>query len=228
MPRTYAKKSRKKNARRRPRNRRRRVNNANYMGFVSGMPKVRRAYLRYADTVSLTSTVGALGLYQFRANSVQDPDLTSTGHQPMGYDQWAALYNHYVVVGAKITIKSLATAQVAPYGAIMGCYISDDTSFPYSTPDGFIESKRGSWRTLTQQRNAVSFTTKFSSKRFFNVTDIKDNLSRLGATVSGNPSDVAIFNIWYADLNNNSTSQLAMVTIDFVVDFFEPKDMVQS
>lgn len=224
MPRRYRKKK-KYVPRRKPR-RKRRANNTNNMGYVSGMPKVRRARLRYSDTVELTSTLGGLGIYKFRANSIHDPDFDSIGHQPMGHDQWAQLYNHYVVVGAKITVKCLASATVA--AGAMGCYISDDTSVPYSTLDGFIESKRGSWRTFTHQRNAVSFHTNFSTKKFFNITDIKDNFDRLGALVGSNPLDSAMFNLYYFDLSNLTSSYKAMITIDYIVDYSEPKDMLQS
>lgn len=224
MPRRY-KRKKKYVPRRKPR-RKRRTNNANNMGFVSGMPKVRRARLRYSDTVSITSSAGGLGFYKFRANSVFDPDFDSTGHQPMGFDQWAQLYNHYIVVGAKITIKSLAGTLSS--AAAIGCYISDDTSLPYTSLDGFIEAKRGSWRTMSFQRTAISLYTNFSTKKFFNVTDVKDNFDRLGALVGENPSESAFFNIYYVDLNGDTTSVNAMVTIDYIVDFSEPKDMVQS
>ena len=44
----------------------------------------------YADTITLPAGAGA-GLstkYQFRCNSAYDPDLTSTGHQPLYYYGW--------------------------------------------------------------------------------------------------------------------------------------------
>lgn len=225
----YTNKKKKKYAPRRGTRRRHRANNTNMLGFVSGMPKVRRAHLRYADTIDLTSTVGSMAAYRFRATSLFDPDQSGTGHQPMGFDQWAQLYNHYVVVGAKISIKSLSGQSGSSISSICGCYISDDTTFPYSTSDGFIEAKRGAWRTMTHQRNTVSFYVKFSTKKFFNITDVKDNVTRVGAAVGANPTEEAYFNVWFQDLDGTtSATGRFQICIDYIADFSEPKDLVQS
>lgn len=230
MPRRYAKKrAPKRNATRHRRPRGRPANRVNNMGFVSGMPKTRRAYLRYSDsTIELESVLGGISTHKFRANSVYDPDFTSAGHQPMGYDNWALLYNHYVVVGCKISIKSVGGQTIAPTAGAMGIYISDDTALPYTTLDGFVEAKRGVYRTMTYQRNTVNMSTTFSAKKFFNVSDLKDNYTRLGATVGANPAEVAMLNVYYFDLEGNTTQQRAQVTIDYIVDFSEPKDLTQS
>jgi hypothetical protein len=50
-------------------------------------PRNWRRVLRYVDAVTLTSTSGGQAYYQFRANSLFDPDLSGSGHQPRGYDQ---------------------------------------------------------------------------------------------------------------------------------------------
>ena len=42
--------------------------------------------------------------YQFRANSIYDPDLTGTGHQPRGRDQLDLLYRRYQVYAVQVTV----------------------------------------------------------------------------------------------------------------------------
>jgi len=66
--------------------------------------------LRYAEDVNISAGI-ALGSYDFRANSIFDPNLTGIGHQPLGHDQWAVFYDHYVVLGAriKVTLTQAAT-----------------------------------------------------------------------------------------------------------------------
>lgn len=49
---------------------------------------------------------GTLLDYRFNLNSLYDPDLTSTGHQPYGYDTYATLYNRYRVFKVKAYIGS--------------------------------------------------------------------------------------------------------------------------
>ncbi len=74
---------------------------------LGGIPDQRVCRLRYCEFVKLDAT--ALGSavavqHTFNANSVYDPNQTTTGHQPMGYDEMASQYNHYVVLGSKITV----------------------------------------------------------------------------------------------------------------------------
>lgn len=54
--------------------------------------------LSYADVVGIASTTSP-GVHVFRGNSLFDPDLTGTGHQPLGFDQWSAFYQSYMVYG---------------------------------------------------------------------------------------------------------------------------------
>jgi len=51
--------------------------------------------LRYSDYFQLTTTSGAVSTYVFAANGLYDPNITGTGHQPMGFDQLLQFYNHY-------------------------------------------------------------------------------------------------------------------------------------
>jgi len=70
-------------------------------------PRNWRRVLRYADTVTLTSTVGGQAFYQFRVNSLFDPDLSGTGHQPRGFDQLcssAGPYLTYRVHGVSVRL----------------------------------------------------------------------------------------------------------------------------
>jgi len=229
MPRkTYAKKRR---PTKRPRGKRTRWTHRRrpyISNNLSGMPKTRRAILRYTDHVtSITSTLGALGSYVFRANGIYDPNYTGTGHQPMGFDQWAALYNHYVVLGAKMTVKVLPSASsTAP--CIIGTMVTDGTAVPYTTPGTFIEAKRGPYRLFKATDRVVSLVQKYSSKKQFNVTDVKDNVARIGAPVTADPTEDAMFNIWFFTMDNTTASPNLFVTIDYIVEFSEPKDMVTS
>ncbi len=46
--------------------------------------------------------------FVFSANSVYDPNVSGVGHQPRGYDQLIALYDHAVVTKCKIEIWSVS------------------------------------------------------------------------------------------------------------------------
>jgi len=58
--------------------------------------------LRYSDLGALSFTgLGTPVYHQYNLNSLYDPDRSGGGHQPLGFDQLAALYNRYRVYGCK-------------------------------------------------------------------------------------------------------------------------------
>lgn len=190
------------------------------------MPAQRIAYLRYSDTLSLTSTSGALAYNSFRANGIYDPDLTGIGHQPMGHDQWAALFNHYVVLGSKITIRACTDTAEADV-IYTGVYLADGGTVPYSSVGEIKENKKGTVSMYAPQsgKNVYS-VSKYSAKGYYNVKDVKDNLDRLGSTVNADPSEAAVFHLWIQAIGTGSLQYL--VVIDYIVLFSEPKELAQS
>lgn len=227
MPNKYKKKNTKKRTAKRSVVRKR---NFYPMGNPSGMPTTRRAYLRYSDQISITSTAGIMGSYVFRANSCHDPDYSSVGHQPMGWDQWKLLYNHYVVVGARITATVLSdTLGQSPF--VCGVYLTDGTTLPYTSWYGFKEARKGTQKLFNGgagNTRSQAVMSKFSAKNFYNVSDIKDNMDRLGALVDDNPSEVAYFAIYYQQVNSVTDTKNILITIDYIVDFSEPKNLAIS
>jgi hypothetical protein len=65
-------------------------------------PPSYRCKLRYADSISVTSTSGIPQTYVLTANGLYDPDITGTGHQPAGFDQMMVSFEHYTVLRSRI------------------------------------------------------------------------------------------------------------------------------
>ncbi len=64
--------------------------------------------MKYGQSI-LRTPLSTADSYVFRSNSIFDPDLTGTGHQPMSHDQWATFYERYYVYACavKITVVNL-------------------------------------------------------------------------------------------------------------------------
>jgi len=73
---------------------------------------------RLRTTLCYTEKVTFSGLpstdYQFRLNSLFDPNLTGTGHQPKGFDQLAAFYNRYRVYACDYHLTFVQTSNAIP------------------------------------------------------------------------------------------------------------------
>lgn len=229
MPRRYRKKQHHK--KKQLTRRHRRYKQPSYV-FASGMPTTRLAKLRYVGQPVFNSSVGLIQTWKFSANGIFDPDITGTGHQPMGFDQWSAYYNHYTVVGARCTIRCMTTPSAGSYApTLLALYLSDDTSQPFTGASGYLESKKGPFVAFGIEDTKQKFLShNFSAKKFFNVSDMKDNFDRLGALAGANPTEQAYFTLVHAPVYPGQTTQPMnlIVTLDYVVQWSEPKDMEQS
>lgn len=201
----------------------------NRIGSVTGMPQSRVTSMRYAELLNVTSTTGIVGAQVYRANSLFDPNFSLGGHQPIGYDLMTQQYNHYCVIGSKITatVTDASDSKVNPQ--VCGIVLTDEATVPYANINSYIESKKGTWRAI--QGGASRPTTVkswFSAKKFFNIKDVKDNVGRIGAGIGSNPTEGSYYVFWTATQNGTTNTFYVQFVIDYTVLWFEPKDAVES
>lgn len=201
-------------------------------GIYSGFPKNQRMLLRYTGCDALTSTLGVWDFMMIRANGCHDPDASNIGHQPLGWDQLKEYYNHYVVNSSTITATILADTSPGP-PVVAGVYLGDDTAIPYTpnTWEHLSEADRGSQKLIAYDAvSPVTCSATFSQNKFFNVKDVRDNLTRLGSIVTADPADQAIFYVYIQSMDVSSTSAkfLVRIEIEYDVSFSEPKDLASS
>lgn len=76
------------------------------------IPQMTIVTLPYVD---LRNEILALGnahrfTQQWRCTSINDPQVAVGGHQPLGHDQWAPLYNRYMVLKCEIAVRVTHTS----------------------------------------------------------------------------------------------------------------------
>lgn len=170
-------------------------------------------------------------MHQFRANSIYDPDYTGVGHQPYGRDQWVAFYNHYTVLGSKITVHFSATTTSTP--TIVGIALRDEPSAP-STYEADHEAGRYTYAYLNTRdsgRAGVTLRKTYSMKKFFKVGAGAAQAGRRFLTLTGNnPNEDALFQVTVKgqDPGADPGNVLCHVTIDYIVLMTEPKELAAS
>lgn len=233
--RPYARKSRKGTYKRR--SKRMRLYKRPSRAILTGFPNSKLVKLRYVEHFTL-DYIASIAEYRFRCNSIFDPNLTGTGHQPMGRDQWAELYQRYMVVGAKATLTYVNTSVSAQTPAYIGMKVMTDPAplaSTYSTVDELLEDKKtGRFVTIggTHNSSAIpkwySVTRKFSAKKTFAVTNAIDDPD-LGASMSTNPARQAYFVCWQASIAGNDPPLMNFkICIDYVTLVREPYPIVGS
>jgi len=195
-----------------------------------------RARLLYNETVSLTSgaTAGNIGFYAYSANGLFDPNITSTGHQAIGFDQLMALYEHYTVTAAKFTVTFVNDEN--KYAGNVGISISPDASLP-STMSATIENGLCS-RSFINTGNAGASTVANNYCQITMPVDIRQINGRQAPIVgdelyrgdsASNPTEQTYVALWVANpFSSNSMTVHAVVDIEFDAVFTEPRKLAQS
>lgn len=205
-----------------------------------GFPKnkvVKMRYVQYKQVDLTNSITGGFDGFYMWANGIHDPDVAIGGHQPMGHDQWQLFYNHYVVLGAKCKVTYASRDNVVAQPIIVGISIEDDVTSG-ATNVSTIQEYGGAKYKMFQGYTSMStksVTAHFSAKKFFNVTDMKDNQSDKGANFGANPTDGAYFRVFACTADGTSATSPAgdviigcNVEIEYIVALQEPKELPQS
>ncbi len=202
--------------------------------LTTAFPKTTAVRLLYHDIINMPYSPGTISKYFFRANGPFDPDTSIGGHQPLAFDQWGQFYNHVVVAGSRIDVTIVDSTVGQNGGGIMGgVQLSDDTSTP-TVLTTFLEQPTTRYKSGSNYNNgnmggnsAIKVSGRFSAKKFFNVTNIKDNIGRIGSTVSDTPQEEAIFTIWYSPFNQlrDLDAYIVHVKISYMCIFSEPREL---
>lgn len=185
--------------------------------------------LRYNDTAVMTSTSGSVATYVLRANDLYDPDFSSTGHQPMGFDQMMVFYNHFTVTKAKLT----ATFENYALACDAHCVIrADGDSTAMTVPTRIMElgglveviceykQTSGSSKTATLEIDVAKFQGVSRSALTADPS--------LQGSSGASPVEIVYFHIemW------NNIALSGSVVVDFILEqeayFTEPRDPTQS
>lgn len=92
--------------------------------------------MSYKDNISLNYTSGELVYHDMRLNSIYDPDVAiTTGHQPLGYDQWQVFYNKYRVFKAQVKITIVNEGETS----LRAAFVPYNSQAYPQTDDSFFE-----------------------------------------------------------------------------------------
>jgi len=190
---------------------------------------------RYSETISLTSSSVAARLsgnqYEFRLNSIYDPDLTAAGHQPYMYDQFATLYGRYRVDFVEVQIDAIVSPNTSHCITALVQGPSGGQSADGKALSALLENVRC--------KNLYALTTAVTPPRIRFSIDIakylgipreayEADLSLWGAAVGSNPSRTLFMNLATSAFAGTSETIQAVITIVFHTHLWDPVTHIQS
>lgn len=162
----------------------------------------------------------AAGVSVFAANGLFNPSITGGSEQPRGFDQVIALYDHYSVIGSRITANYVpAAASTIP--VIVGIMLSDNVTISNIIGNN-TEKRLSKWK-FCPPTESRTVSLNFSARGFFNRGTPNASDTNRG-TISANPLDEAFFHVYVASAgeNENPAAVRICVKIEFLVHFTEP------
>lgn len=190
---SYKRRSRKKRSRRR---------SARISRVPAGMlgKKFGHAF-RYVDRIVLNPGTGTTAFHTFRFNDLYDPDYTSGGHQPIGFDQLMVWYNHFTVLGGKLkaTFVSRSSGEVTG-NAIVGIQITSGPNPTILANDIYEEGKSKSAIMMNSYSSGKkTITSKCSFSKFLGQKVLQEDNN--AGTISASPNEIVYVHVWATGVN---------------------------
>jgi len=204
--------------------------------FTKGpLPLTYRSKLRYAETVAFTTgTAGVIGTTNtWLLGSLFDPNYTGTGHQPMGFDQLAALYSKYRVDSCDITLlfNTLGSTADACCAFAVGAPGVSQVALA-GTVDRATESNTVSTCVLSPSGNSRTQTVKFhvDLAKVCGLTRAQYTADdKFQALISASPALSAFLEIGVGSYSGVAAEAVScQVVIDFNASFFNRIELAQS
>lgn len=197
----------------------------------TGLPQKVMVKHKYVTTYATTIGSGLTPTYVvMNANGMYDPEVALGGHQPMYFDQYAGLYNHYTVIGSRVKFTiSNGDTQESQYSYSLVAYRDDDGNPPSSaTMEGLAEQTQGN-RLVTipgGANNIYSSSLSFSAKKTFGGS-ILGNPNLRGSATS-NPTEGQYFVLALRAGVGTGANVVITAHIEYVAIWTELKDVAQS
>ncbi len=192
-------------------------------------PNTRRVTMQYAQLLQLVTdaTPDYSTEWDFRLNSIFDPDFTGTGHQPKYHDTFATLYQKYLVHNVDITLEFYDTSAdgiivgggfgFSAFSALTAGDLAERSNIQLATM-----SNSGEQRVVLRYRISPAEALGLTRAQYLNSADT------YGATFGSNPTTVSYLRVVYSHPVSSSVSVKCLVRMAFDVQVSELKDPGQS
>lgn len=216
-----------------PRNYFRKANNSkNYSvkSFIGGRGIADQVYVKmcYVERFDFSQLLNYTSQITMKGNSLFDPNQSGTGHQPLYFDQYAALYSRYRVFGSAITVDVINNS-----GSAAIYYVVNATTDVNSFADipTLLEQPHSMSPKIVPIAARVSSRTKmYASTRQVQglaKTQIYDDVQ--SAPVTTDPNNVWYWNILFNTVDNlNGISGICIVKLVYFVEFYDRKFIAGS
>lgn len=185
---------------------------------------------KYVQRIEANPSAGSIYTYVFSANGLYDPDISGVGGQPIAFDQMTPLYDHYVVIGSKITVDFTSRNEETT-NCVVGVAIRD-TSSVSSSAEIYMENPSCKYKMLqSAQGGATSrrIVQKVSPHKWLGrskpLTD-----DDLRGTSSANPAETVDYHLFIQPFPaaGDPGPIDVLIALEYIAVWTEPKPLARS
>lgn len=183
--------------------------------------------MKYCETYTPINSTGQT-IWRVNLNSIFDPNRTGIGHQPYGHDTFATLYNRYRVIACNFVISAFSgngsTIQLAAIPANEEFIAASISEYRENPRCRFMVQTPGSvMRVMKGKVNLPSLTGRTVQQYMAD--------DRYQAQFGASPSELMVLNINSQQFDESlltATAVTYQLTLEYVVELFDPKNLGQS
>jgi len=166
---------------------------------------------------------GTTGRLSVQGNSCDDPFTSGGTGQPLGYDQWKALYKSAYIVGSKVTATFHNKANTSAMVGINKMKIPQGQT-GLGSYEYYKELPGSVSRLLSPDLDHTKITMTASTKKHLNRKDIKDEEDlKMDLVNETPPTDIFFYHIWVGSTDQSSTSDVeAVIDVEYLVLLADP------
>jgi len=184
----------------------------------------------YEPGINLTGTAGVIAQYAFSANGCYDPNVTGTGHQPMGFDTGMLYYEQCTVLASKITVRGVGNG-IQP--VVLSICLAPDTTtsaLPDIVENGLcvnkvLDGRAGGGYGTGDRIGRIALDCDVA--KYFGRPNRREivNDPNLYCTAAANPVEQVYYliNTWGQGTFTDNTACSVDVILEFDVEFWEPR-----
>lgn len=192
-----------------------------------GFPKKQTVTLRYVESVTTSSVAGALGTLLFRCNDILKPNNVTTGHKALFYSLYTGIYDHWTVIGSKITWR-LTPETTSANSSRVCVFINDDGTTTSTSLDAVAEQPYAKQMRYfapgAQQVHTI--TQKWSARKAFGRGTLANNMLQGSLTTS--PTELQMYQLFVQSDDGATIPFNVTVTIEYIVVFCELKEYTNT
>lgn len=191
----------------------------------------------YEAALGLTApNSGNAVTYFYSANGMFDPNITGTGHQPIGFDQMMLMYEQCTVIKSSIQVTfNIGAGLTVNVGVALFPDASGLTNPSQLVENGLIRYKTVTSGSNTFQNQDVKTTVRLDCDvaRYFGRRGVRVLLNddNLYTTAAANPVEQVYYGIvaWQLSPDASTTTAVGFdVLISFDVIYWEPRKLIES